>query len=714
MDFQKIVISNTEPDRKAKVWARPTKEGVDLLILDAGKWKPVMSEEVIREIMEDISTATEIIKGDTPSYSDMQYGKMYLDEENDAIFVPINEPGTSAYKVLEFTEDGLFLDKKNGSSNQRTKLSPRLTDLTPEERATLKGDKGDQGDSVIVGQGDLPLANTLGSSSEKAITQKCVTDELQYSTKLKEYSTVSQASIYVTDCPVTEGKTYKLVFTNVTSGAKFNLQTSNSIGTQIQPIFTGQVLSEGFATRFTAVADATHFRTYRHSGDCTITLYEVRNKFETIEEEIEGVESGIDAKIAEAQKISTELLSYSTASENRLITVACAIKKGKTYKFVFSDVTPGAVVTFSTANGDTPVEAILVDGSLSEGKVVLFTPSVNATHLRAYKKPSASASCTITVYEQRNIPNAIDEIEGQLGNMKRYTFTESTLPCNYQASLYATFNAALSASRQGSTVYGDYFFQAFRGSNFVYIGIWNLETKTSAGGVYLEDFAIENTHANCISFSSEKYDEGDLFPLLYVPSGYPDNTIGGSQVYVYRLVGAIGNLEAQLIQTITLNGFSWTEVICGDSGKLWITWVSVSTNNTIKFLCYNTPSIANATATINVTDTPVDEFVLPAQRFPNASGVDNLAQQAGCYNKGRIWMANGNPTGGSAGRLDGACVIVINVRSKCREAVIWLRDIDLMEGVTLAEVEGCFIWNNQLYFPTQAAQIQKINKIDLT
>lgn len=181
MDFQKIVISNTEPDRKAKVWARPTKDSIDLLILDSGKWKPVMSEDVLRKIMEDIGTATEIIEGDTPSYSDMQYGKMYLDEENDAIFVPINEPGTSAYKVLEFSEDGLYINEKDGSSNQRTKLSPRLTDLTPEERASLKGDKGDQGDSAVYDPSspdapDFVMANTTGQSTTKAMSQKAVTD----------------------------------------------------------------------------------------------------------------------------------------------------------------------------------------------------------------------------------------------------------------------------------------------------------------------------------------------------------------------------------------------------------------------------------------------------------------------------------------------------------------------------------------------------------
>lgn len=43
----------------------------------------------------------------------------------------------------------------------------------------IQGKQGPQGDSVLVGQGDLPLANTLGDSSEKAISQKAVTEVLE-------------------------------------------------------------------------------------------------------------------------------------------------------------------------------------------------------------------------------------------------------------------------------------------------------------------------------------------------------------------------------------------------------------------------------------------------------------------------------------------------------------------------------------------------------
>ena len=91
--------------------------------------------------------------------------------------------------------EGVVLEVRNGSRGNGIASSSEV--LSPEDGGTNThtiidndgnehvfhtknghtGRKGDQGDSVIVGQGDLPLANSLGNSSEKAITQQCVTDE---------------------------------------------------------------------------------------------------------------------------------------------------------------------------------------------------------------------------------------------------------------------------------------------------------------------------------------------------------------------------------------------------------------------------------------------------------------------------------------------------------------------------------------------------------
>ena len=53
-----------------------------------------------------------------------------------------------------------------------TESDGRVTDIS-----VRNGRTGKPGDSVLVGEGDLPLANTLGTANDKAITQKAVSDE---------------------------------------------------------------------------------------------------------------------------------------------------------------------------------------------------------------------------------------------------------------------------------------------------------------------------------------------------------------------------------------------------------------------------------------------------------------------------------------------------------------------------------------------------------
>ncbi len=54
-------------------------------------------------------------------------------------------------------------------------MKMKFSELTEAEKEEIRGRQGLPGDSVLVGQGDLPLANARGDSSDKAITQKAVT-----------------------------------------------------------------------------------------------------------------------------------------------------------------------------------------------------------------------------------------------------------------------------------------------------------------------------------------------------------------------------------------------------------------------------------------------------------------------------------------------------------------------------------------------------------
>lgn len=70
---------------------------------------------------------------------------------------------------------GVFSDIKNRLEN----IPIKYEDLTEEQKEELRGPQGlqgPQGDSVIVGQGDLPLSNIVNADTDKAVTPKAVND----------------------------------------------------------------------------------------------------------------------------------------------------------------------------------------------------------------------------------------------------------------------------------------------------------------------------------------------------------------------------------------------------------------------------------------------------------------------------------------------------------------------------------------------------------
>ena len=62
--------------------------------------------------------------------------------------------------------------------NSGTPMAPVLDFVIPQGQTGQTGPQGPMGESVIVGQGDLPLTHVLGQSTEKAMSQKGVTDAI--------------------------------------------------------------------------------------------------------------------------------------------------------------------------------------------------------------------------------------------------------------------------------------------------------------------------------------------------------------------------------------------------------------------------------------------------------------------------------------------------------------------------------------------------------
>ena len=115
-----------------------------------------------------------------------------------------NEPGTPT-ATAEMVGTDIHFTLRNFKGDKGDPL--RWDDLTEGQKASLKGE---QGDSVIVQEGDLPLANTLGNSSIKAISQKIVTDvidDLDDEIYKRTPDGYSETEIDITDKIISDSKT---------------------------------------------------------------------------------------------------------------------------------------------------------------------------------------------------------------------------------------------------------------------------------------------------------------------------------------------------------------------------------------------------------------------------------------------------------------------------------------------------------------------------
>ena len=307
-----------------------------------------------------------------------------------------------------------------------------------------------------------------------------------------------------------------------------------------------------------------------------------------------------------------------------------------------------------------------------------------------------------TVVQNKKLSDRVEQLEINY----KYPVTISIIPPNYTWEKYMDLQGTFTTgSGQGSCVYEDIFVNAATSNSRgeLQIKMYDLVSKQLIQAITLTGITNVRTHSNSISFGN-KYDESDPLPLLYISSGYILEGTTNGQVYVYRFTGTIGNLNAVLIQIITLVDVnSWTEWVCdADNNRAW---VKIGRN---KYICYTIPSPQAGDVDIDESTPILEEFVLPTITLPQ--GVTNSSNQGFVYNKGRLWLTSGGWTGeGTYARY----ISAINTRSKCRECVVWLVDIGFVDTTQVVyEPEGIFIWNNKLYIPFHDF-IAKIKKVDL-
>lgn len=224
---------------------------------------------------------------------------------------------------------------------------------------------------------------------------------------------------------------------------------------------------------------------------------------------------------------------------------------------------------------------------------------------------------------------------------------------------------------QAGACYGDFLFM-FTAKNTT-CWIYNLVTRQEVQAISIPEAErgfVSNCHCNTVNFGTEKYDENDPFPLIYVSTGYSSG--GNTGVLVYRIVATTESdattYSLSLVQTVKMPGSDWTEFVVGDSADCFIYTPAL-------IYRMRMPKLSSGDITLDYANA-LDSFVVPN---PYTTG----SQQGRIYSNGKIYLATGTTNSGR--------VLVVNVFERRIEAYIYLPTMGL-----ISEPETPFFWRNQL------------------
>lgn len=241
---------------------------------------------------------------------------------------------------------------------------------------------------------------------------------------------------------------------------------------------------------------------------------------------------------------------------------------------------------------------------------------------------------------------------------------------------------------QGGDSWGDYFFQF--SANNTEVRIYDLAIKTLVQTIKITSSLkgfVSNCHCNTVCFGTEYYDVEDLFPLIYVSTGYASG--GYTGVLVYRIVQHNGTFFITLVQTIKfpVDKSSWTEFVPGEE---------------YAYLCYTServifkiemPKLKDGDIIIN-RDSAIETF----QFSPQPDWMYSSRNQDRLFYQEKIYVISGVPPG------EASVLFILNLDTHERERII-----DFKKYGLTSEPESIFIWQGDIC----VAFVDKIVKLYL-
>lgn len=252
---------------------------------------------------------------------------------------------------------------------------------------------------------------------------------------------------------------------------------------------------------------------------------------------------------------------------------------------------------------------------------------------------------------------------------------EDDLFFNYEEIL--SIDSSIGSEAQGGDCWGDYFFQFT--SNNTKVRIFDLAHKKFVKTTYIQSGHhgfVSNCHSNTVCFGTEYYAPEDMFPLIYVSTGYASDGYTGA--LVYRITKSYtGSFSFSLVQTIKFPKMesSWTEFIpAGDCA----------------YLCYTSNRIIYKMKMPELKDG--DVILDPAdamesyQFTPQPAWMGSSSNQDRLFYQGMIVYVTGVPQGGQYSGL-----VMLNLEERKRE-----RTYNFIKNGLTSEPESVFVWQGDL------------------
>ena len=215
-------------------------------------------------------------------------------------------------------------------------------------------------------------------------------------------------------------------------------------------------------------------------------------------------------------------------------------------------------------------------------------------------------------------------------------------------------------------------------ANNLEVRIYDLATKTLVQTIKITSSLkgfVPNCHCNTVCFGKEYYDAEDIFPLLYVSTGYASG--GYTGVLVYRIVQHNGTFFITLVQTIKfpVGKSSWTEFVPGDE---------------YAYLCYTSERVIYKIEMPKLKDGNIiigpDSAIETYQFTSQPDWMATSRNQDRVFYQGKIYVTSGVPHNGEASVL-----FVLNLETLERERII-----DLKKSGLTSESESIFIWRGDI------------------